>query len=58
MVMALFLALNGLEMAASDSDVVTTIVALASGGLDEDALEDWIRRRTRKRPIQRAGEGA
>ena len=49
-VMATFLGLNGYEFIASESDVVTTIVALASGGLDEETLADWIRARTRKRP--------
>ena len=42
-VMAVFLGLNGLELAASEADVVTAIVALASGKLDEETLADWIR---------------
>ncbi|MCE5190418.1 MAG: type II toxin-antitoxin system death-on-curing family toxin [Actinomycetia bacterium] len=45
-VMAVFLGLNGLEFTASEADVVTTMVALASGDLDEDALSDWIRLHT------------
>jgi death-on-curing protein len=48
-VMAIFLGLNGYEFTASESDVVTTIVALASGGLDEETLADWIRERIRRR---------
>jgi death-on-curing protein len=48
-VMATFLGLNGWEFIASESDVVTTIVALASGNLDEEALADWVRARTRRR---------
>jgi len=48
-VMATFLGLNGYEFIATESDVVTTIVALASGGLDEETLADWIRLRTTKR---------
>jgi death-on-curing protein len=48
-VMATFLGLNGYEFIANESDVVTTIVALASGSLDEEALADWIRTRIRKR---------
>lgn len=48
-VMATFLGLNGYEFIASESDVVTTVVALASGNLDEETLVDWIRKRTRKR---------
>lgn len=42
-VMAVFLGLNGLEFTASEADVVTTIVALAAGELDEETLADWIR---------------
>lgn len=48
-VMATFLGLNAYEFTASESDVVTTIVALASGSLDEETLADWIRTRLRKR---------
>jgi len=47
--MAVFLGLNGLEFTAADTDVVTAIVALASGTLDEAALADWIRLNSRKR---------
>ncbi len=52
--MAVFLGLNGLEFTAAETEVVTTMVALASGTLDEDALAedslaDWIRRHTQKR---------
>ncbi len=41
--MAVFLGLNGLQFTAEESEVVITMVALASGALDEPALEDWIR---------------
>ena len=47
--MAVFLGLNGLELTAAEADVVTTIVALASGTLDEAGLADWIRLNSRKR---------
>jgi death-on-curing protein len=47
--MAVFLGLNRLEFTAAETDVVTTIVALASGPLDEAALADWIRLNSRKR---------
>jgi death on curing protein len=47
-VMAVFLALNDCELVASETDVVTTIVALASGELGEETLEDWIRRHITK----------
>jgi death on curing protein len=48
-VMAVFLGLNGLEFTASEADAVTTIVALASGDLDEETLADWIRLHTARR---------
>ncbi len=48
MVMAVFLALNGTEFLASENDVVTTIVALASGDLDEETLENWVRSHSRR----------
>lgn len=48
-VMAVFLGLNGLELTAGEADVVTTIVALAAGELDEETLADWIRLHTAKR---------
>lgn len=48
-VMAVFLGLNDLEFTATEADVVTTIVALASGELDEETLADWIRLHSAKR---------
>ena len=48
-VMAVFLGLNGYELTASDTDVVTTIVALAAGEVDEEALAEWVRRNIAKR---------
>ena len=38
----LFLALNGLELAASDAECVTTFLALAAGDLTEEELAGWI----------------
>ena len=38
-----FLRLNGLVLTATDADAVLTFVALAGGGLAEDALADWVR---------------
>jgi death-on-curing protein len=38
----LFLDLNGLELTASDSECVTTFLALAVGDLSEEQLTDWI----------------
>jgi death-on-curing protein len=49
-VVAVFLGLNGYELTARDTDVVTTIVALAAGEIDEEMLADWIRLHIAKRP--------
>ena len=49
-VVAVFLGLNGYELTASDVDVVTTVVALAAGEIDEETLADWIRLHIAKRP--------
>jgi len=42
-VMAVFLGLNGRDLTASEADVVTAMVALAAGELDEEMLADWVR---------------
>ena len=47
--MAVFLGLNGLQFTSEESEVVTTMVALASGTLDESALADWIRSHSTER---------
>ena len=44
--MAVFLKLNGVELAATEAEVVTVMLALAAGELDEDALAKWLRSRT------------
>ena len=44
--MAVFLELNGVELAATEADVVTVMLALAAGELDEDGLAKWLRSRT------------
>ena len=44
--MAVFLELNGVELAAAEADVVTVMLALAAGELDEDGLAKWLRSRT------------
>ena len=41
--MVTFLGLNGLELTATDEDVVAEFLALASGRVPEDTLADWIR---------------
>jgi death-on-curing protein len=43
MVMAVLLGLNGLEIAAEEEDVVTTMVNLAAGKLTEATLARWVR---------------
>ena len=45
----LFLALNGFELNASDVDCVLTMLAVASGEMDEPMLADWIRHNIKKR---------
>jgi death-on-curing protein len=38
----LFLALNGSDLTATDTECVTTFLQLAAGELTEDELADWI----------------
>lgn len=52
--MVTFLEMNGLELQATDAEVVAEIVALAEGGVSEEALADWIRQHS-TRPRQRSG---
>lgn len=40
----LFLALNGVVLTAGDADCVITMLAVASGELDEAGFADWVRR--------------
>ena len=50
----LFLELNGHELSATDADCVLTMLALASGEIDEAAFANWLRnnsqRRSKRRP--------
>ncbi len=48
-VMAVFIGLNAYDLCTSESDVVTTIVALAAGNVDEPELAEWVRGRIKKR---------
>jgi len=41
--MYLFLGLNGLRVDASEEEVVTIILSLASGDFNESTLSDWLR---------------
>lgn len=38
----LFLALNGVELTASDAECITTFLQFAAGDLAEEALAEWI----------------
>ena len=49
MVMAVFLGLNGLDLDAPATEVVTVMLDLAAGALTEPELADWLRRRTTPR---------
>ena len=40
--MVVFLELNGRRFAATEQEVVETMVRLASGSLSESALEKWL----------------
>lgn len=44
---ALFLELNGMELIASDSECVLTIVAVADGAMSEAEVADWFRKNSR-----------
>ena len=41
--MAMFLLVNGRPLTASQDDATTTMLAVAAGDIDIDALADWIR---------------
>ncbi len=45
----LFLVLNGHELLADDTDCVLTMLAVASGTLDEGAFAAWLRAHTQAR---------
>ena len=45
-----FLGMNGRELTASERDAVTTILAVASGKLDETGFADWIRQHSKATP--------
>ena len=52
-IMAVFLELNGVELEAEEAEVVTVMLALAAGELDEERLAAWMRTR-----IAPAGEAS
>lgn len=41
--LVVFLGLNGFRFCATQEDVVSTIIGIASGHLDEDNLANWVR---------------
>ena len=43
--MAVFIELNGFDLVATETEVVTTMLALAAGELDEAGLAAWLRSR-------------
>jgi death-on-curing protein len=45
-----FLGVNGYDFSATEAEVVTEILALADGRVSEEALADWVRERSSKRP--------
>lgn len=47
--MGLFLFLNGRRLTATQADATVTMLAVASGEIDEKTLADWIRRNLAKR---------
>jgi death-on-curing protein len=44
-----FLGVNGYDLEAGDTDVISEMLALADGRVSEDELADWIRRHSIKR---------
>ncbi len=46
--MATFLDVNGYELDTTDADVVTAVIALASGSHSESTFTDWIRQHARR----------
>lgn len=47
--MVTFLGMNGYDLQATDTEVVTTFLALAAGSISEEALAGWIRQHSTKR---------
>jgi death-on-curing protein len=40
----LFLSINGFRLIASQVDAIETVLAVAGGGMTEEALSDWIQK--------------
>ena len=52
--MFVFLALNGVDLVAAETDAVTTMLAVASGEMRENALAAWLRDNSKRRRSQGA----
>ena len=46
--MVTFLGMNGHDLVATDAEVVAETLAVAAGGVSEEALADWIRQHSAK----------
>lgn len=55
LVMAVFLQLNGWELAAPETEVVTVMLGVAAGKLDEKGLASWLRSRLVDAPAGKSG---
>jgi death-on-curing protein len=55
LVMAVFLELNGRELAAPETEVVTVMLAVAAGERDEEGLASWLRARLVDAPAGKSG---
>ena len=55
LVMAVFLELNGRELSAPETEVVTVMLAEAAGELDEEGLASWLRSRLGDTPAGESG---
>ena len=50
MAAVLFLEVNGVDLTASPKELEQTVLAVASGELEKDALIDWMRQHTQPQP--------
>jgi death on curing protein len=50
--MAVFLGLNGLDLVAPETEVVTMMLDVAAGSISEAELASWLRRSLQPRPSQ------
>jgi death on curing protein len=50
---AMFLELNGFTFAATEEDVIQTVLALAAGDLDQTEYAEWLRANVKRKPRMR-----